>query len=107
MWAEKGKDPQQFLYLPALKRTNMIAPTKMGESFMGSEFSFYDMSSRDVSKENYKLLKEEKHKGHDCYKIQSIPQDKILYSKLILWIRKDNYIPIHVKFYSLSGGLAK
>ena len=48
-----NKDDDQWLYLPALKRVKRIASKNKSGSFMGSEFSYEDLSSFDADKYSY------------------------------------------------------
>ena len=49
----------QWLYLPALKRVKRINAAKRSGSFMGSEFSYEDMSSPEVEEYTYRYLRDE------------------------------------------------
>ena len=42
------KDDDQWLYLPALKKTKRIASGDKSGSFMGSDFSYADMTNREA-----------------------------------------------------------
>ncbi|MCD6569461.1 MAG: outer membrane lipoprotein-sorting protein [Deltaproteobacteria bacterium] len=106
-WSAPGKEDKQWLYLPALQRVRQISSSGKGESFMGTEFSFYDMGSHHIDDNTYTLLKEEEVEGHMCYVIEAMPKDMKYYSKVISWIRKDNFIPIKVDFYDKKGKYLK
>ena len=43
---EEGRDDDQWLYLPALKKTKRIASGDKSGSFMGSDFTYADMTDR-------------------------------------------------------------
>ena len=45
-----NKDDDQWLYLPALKRVKRIASKNKSGAFMGSEFSYEDLSAFNVKK---------------------------------------------------------
>jgi outer membrane lipoprotein-sorting protein len=102
----KGED-EQFLYIPAIKKTRRIAGSQRSSSFMGSDFSYSDFEKRDVDAGEHSLIKEENYKGHDVYVVESIPRDDPDYSKFVQWIRKDNFVPIRVDFYDKKGNLIK
>ncbi|HHD79841.1 MAG TPA: outer membrane lipoprotein-sorting protein, partial [Epsilonproteobacteria bacterium] len=92
-----NKDDDQWLYLPALKKVKRIPSSDKRSSFMGSDFSYYDMTDRDLSDYNYKLLKETKVRGHDAWMIEATPRNKKVmkesgYKKTIAIVRKDNYV---------------
>ncbi|HNY66641.1 MAG TPA: outer membrane lipoprotein-sorting protein [Deltaproteobacteria bacterium] len=103
VWTEEGKDDRQWLYLPALQRVRQISPSGRGESFMGTEFTFYDMGGHDIDDFTYTLLKEEAVDGEMCYVIQAIPKTVEFYGKLTVWIRKANFIPIKADFFDAKG----
>ena len=48
-----NKDDDQWLYLPALKRVKRIASKNKSGAFMGSEFSYEDLSAFNVKKYTY------------------------------------------------------
>jgi outer membrane lipoprotein-sorting protein len=102
----KGED-EQFLYIPAIKKTRRIAGSQRSSSFMGSDFSYSDFEKRDVDAGEHSLIKEENYNGQDVYVVESIPRDEPDYSKFVQWIRKDNFVPVRVDFYDKKGNLIK
>ena len=107
VWSEEGKDDKQWLYLPALQRVRQISPGGRGESFMGTEFTFYDMGSHDIDEFTYTLLKEEAVDGEACFVIQVLPKKPEFYSKAVVWVRKGNFIPLKADFYNIKGEYEK
>ena len=76
----------QWLYLPALKRVKRINAAKRSGSFMGSEFSYEDMSSMKVEEYTYKYLRDEPCGELTCTVIEQFPLDKKSgYSRKVLW----------------------
>ena len=91
---DSSKDDDQWLYLPALKKVKRIPTSDKSSSFMGSDFSYYDMTKRDVEDYTYKILKHVKVRGHDTTMMQSLPVsedvvDESGYVKTIGLIRED------------------
>lgn len=99
----------QWLYLPALKRVKRINSSSKSGSFMGSEFSYEDISSREPSKYNYtKELKEDVLDGVKVYVYERYPKDKKSgYSKQILWVDKEKFITLKSDFYDRKKELLK
>ena len=96
---ESGKDDDQWLYLPALRKTKRIASDDKSGSFMGTDFNFSDLTEPDLEDYDYKLLKEEEVGGHMTWRIESVPRseeviDEIGYSKSVVWVRQDNHVVI-------------
>ncbi|PCJ60609.1 MAG: outer membrane lipoprotein-sorting protein [Planctomycetota bacterium] len=99
--SHKVKQDDQWLYLPALKRVKRISSKNKSGPFLGSEFSYEDISSQEVEKyTKYKLIKEEKLNGNDMYVISSVPVDKNSgYSKQIAWVHKTEFRVERIHFY--------
>lgn len=98
----------QWLYLPAIKRVKRISTKNKSGPFMGSEFSYEDLSPNEVSKYTYKFLREEKYNGVDCFVVESYPVDKYSgYTRLINWIDKEGYRIQKIVFYDRKNTLLK
>ena len=104
---EKRND-DQWIYLPALRKVKRIASSEKGGSFMGSDFSYADMSllgamSLDDSK--HTLLKEESFMGHDWYVVESVTKPSVdsVYRKKVTWVDKTGWYTVKVEFYSAKG----
>ena len=52
------RDDDQWLYLPALNKTKRIPASDKDSSFMGSDFSYSDMTEPNLDDYNFKVLKE-------------------------------------------------
>ena len=105
-----GKDNDQWIFLPSLGKVRRIASSEGSGSFMGSDFSYDDISSvdRKADLDNHKILREEKLRDRDCYVIESIPKDTgYQYSKMIQWIDKENYVTHKVELYDRRGNQVK
>ncbi len=76
----------QWLYLPALKRVKRISAAKRSGSFMGSEFSYEDMSPPEVEEYTYKYLRDEPCGELTCTVTEQVPLDeKSGYSRKVVW----------------------
>lgn len=104
---EIGKDDDKWLYLPAMKKTRRISGSSAKKDyFMGSDFTYDDMGSRNVDEDTHNLIGEETLDGQKCWKLESTPKDnRDIYSKKIAWIRQDCLIPVKVEFYDKMNNL--
>ena len=96
---ESGKDDDQWLFLPALRKTKRIAAGDKSSSFMGSDLNYSDMTSPDLDLYDYTLMKETEVKGQKVWQIKAVPKtkaeaEKSGYSKSVVFIRQDNYVMI-------------
>jgi len=105
-----GRDNDQWIFLPSLGKVRRIAASEGSGSFMGTDFSYDDISSadRNADLDNHKILREEKFRERDCYVIESIPKDSnYQYSKMIQWIDKGNYVTYKIELYDKRGNQVK
>jgi len=96
---ESGKDDDQWLYLPALRKTKRIAAGDKSGSFMGSDLNYSDMTTPDLDLYDYTLMKETEVRGNKVWQIKAVPKnkdeaEKSGYSKSVIFIRQDNYVMI-------------
>ncbi|MEQ1529329.1 MAG: outer membrane lipoprotein-sorting protein, partial [Methylococcales bacterium] len=61
------KPDDQWLYLPQLKRVKRISSVNKSGPFVGSEFAFEDIASREIDKYKYRYLGDETLDDHDCF----------------------------------------
>jgi len=98
------KDDFRRLYIPASDKVIAIAGSRKQDPFMGSDFTYEDVSGRHFSKDTHKLVGEEEFAGVQCYVTESIPKVKEPHiSKLKAWINKETYTPMRVDFYNHDG----
>lgn len=99
-FSHKVGDDDQWLYLPALKRTKRIASRNKSGPFMGSEFAYEDLSSQEVEKYTYKYLRDEELDGANSFVIERFPVDKNSgYTRQVAWIDAERYIVTKVEFH--------
>lgn len=96
-----GKEDAKWLYLPAMKKTRRISgASSKTDYFMGTDFTYDDMGSRNVDEDKHQLLREEDRDGHKCWVVESKPIDNHeIYSRKVSWIRQDCLTAIYVEYY--------
>ena len=105
---DDSKNDDQWIYLPALKKTKRISSDSKSDYFMGSDFTYDDLGDRKLDDDSHKLLQEETINGKACYVVESVSKDEdYMYSKTITWIRKDNFIGVKKEFYDEDEELLK
>ena len=110
---DNGPD-DKFIYLPSLKSVRRVNSSEGSKSFMGSDATYDDLSTRDVSEDDREYLREEKMtvesgKEYDCYVIKEIPHDKkgTQYNYRMVWVDKETMYPIHTEMYDKNDKLVK
>jgi hypothetical protein len=109
---DSDKDDDQWLYLPALRKTKRIASSNKSGSFMGSDLNYSDMTDRNLDDYDFTLKKEMDVNGVKTWLIESIPRSKKViketgYKKSLLFVRQDNYFVIRGVNWVRDGGYLK
>ncbi len=107
-YEDSNKDDDQWLYLPELKKVKRIASSDKSSSFMGSDFTYSDMTSRNVQDYTYKVMKEPKVNGHKTWQMLVTPKsektvDETGYTKSIVFVRQDNFVIVQALNYIKIG----
>jgi outer membrane lipoprotein-sorting protein len=109
---DSDKDDDQWLYLPALRKTKRIASQDKSGSFMGSDFNYSDMTTRDLEDYDFSLQKETEVGEHKVWVIEATPRseaviDETGYSRALLLVRQDNYVVIRGVYWTEDGNRRK
>ncbi len=103
-----AKDDDRWLFIPALNMVRRIAAQDKRSSFVGSDFTYEDVSGRDIEDDTHIIVKEEKIGTRDCYVIKSTPKaSDVDYSYKLSWIDKANFLPLKEEYYDKKGELYK
>ena len=118
-WKDSKREDDSWLYLPSMQRVNRTAAGDKSNSWMGSDFTFSDVEGVNINEYTYKILSEsDPVDGHDCWKIEAIPNSKETikktgYLRSVNWIRKDAFLVVRginfvkkgkrIKYYSTKN----
>ena len=99
---DPNHDDDQWLYLPALRKTKRIASADKSGSFMGSDLNYSDMTDRELTDYDYRFYekgREQIFDGIKTWAIWAVPKsDKVIketgYDKELLFVRQDNDVVI-------------
>jgi hypothetical protein len=104
----RSSDDDQWLYLPALRRVRRIASSNRASSFVGSEFTYEDLTPLELAKYRFKYLREDMVKDQPAWVVESVPQFKDSgYARMELFVRRDNHQTARTNFYDRKGDLMK
>jgi outer membrane lipoprotein-sorting protein len=113
-WVRPRDEDRQWLFLPELKRVRRITGTSKRESFVGTDFSYEDLTIwtevLDWTEEEARsrLLGEETVDGRACAVIELVPIDAdVSYGKLRLWLARDDLVLRRMQFDDDHGRLVK
>ena len=108
-------DDDQWLYLPALRKSRRIAASDRGDYFLGTDLTYEDIKlAGRVSIEDYvrTTLREDTLDGRKVYVLEAIPIDdktakELGYGKVISWIDAEIWMARKSAFWDPRGKLLK
>lgn len=112
---ESGRDDDQWLYLPALRKTRRISAAKRGDYFLGTDLTYQDIKKStkiETSDFIFKALKRVSVEERECYLVEAIPlSEKISkelgYSKVHFYIDSEIYMPRKMEYWDTNGNSLK
>ena len=107
VWKYPLKESDRWIYVPAIDLVRRIAASDARSSFVGSDFTYEDVSGRNIAADTHTLIREEKVGDRDCYLVESVPKQPIDYVKRISWINKITFLPLKEEYYDVQNQLAR
>lgn len=112
-YRDPAKTDEQWLYLPNLRRTTRVPSESRSGAFMGSDFSYADLSRPDYRDYELRLLERDvKVADESCWLIEAVPKTAELRertgnAKTQLWISKSKLMPLQLKSWVIKGHRVK
>ena len=106
-----AKDDDRWLFVPAINMVKRIAAQDKASSFVGSDFTYEDVSGRDIEDDTHEFVKIEETAAlpcaqKKCMKVRSTPRkEDVDYSYKLSWIDAGNYLPLKEEYYDKKGDL--
>lgn len=97
------RDDDRWLFIPAVRMVKRIAANDKRSSFVGSDFTYEDVSGRDIQDEKGTLVRSENLGGRPCFVIEGVPKEKSSYARRLSWIDKEHFLPLKEEFMNDKG----
>jgi outer membrane lipoprotein-sorting protein len=109
VWKNPEANDNRWLYVPSVDLVKQISADDKNSSFVGSDFTYEDVSGRHWSEDNHSLLSEsEMIDTRETYLISSTPVEKYKgFAEKKTWIDKSNYLPLKEEYYNDKGKLIR
>ena len=106
VWKFEGRDDDRWLFVPAISLVRRVAANDSRSSFVGSDFTYEDVSGRDVDADTHTLVREDDLDGTAVYVVESVPLDDGLeYQRKVTWIDKASFLSLKEEYYDGRGDL--
>lgn len=102
--AKTLESDDQWLFLPGLKRTKRISSSNKSGPFVGSEFSFEDLTINELEKYSYSFIETVQKDGMTMDVVEWVPQyERSGYTKLVGFYDQDVHQLREVHFFDRGG----
>jgi hypothetical protein len=99
VWKYTQKEDDRWIFIPSIKLVRRIAADDKRSSFIGSDFTYEDVSGRAVDDEVHTLLQEEALDGRPVYVVESRPKAKTDYTRRVSWIDRERWLPLKEEYF--------
>jgi hypothetical protein len=114
VWERPGADDERFLYLPSLGRVRRIAASETQESFVGSDFTYEDISGRQLDDYTYTLLDDTSSwtppggTAVPAYRLESRHKDRSArFPRVVSLVRKDAFVVVRAEIHNRRDEIQK
>lgn len=107
VWKYAKKEDDRWLYFPALKAVKRVAADDKRSSFVGSDFTYEDISGRDLDEEQHQLVKQENVGDRPAYVVESKPKAAATYAKRLSWVDRERWVPLKEEYFDAEGKLQR
>jgi outer membrane lipoprotein-sorting protein len=102
-----GND-QRWIYVPSVDLVKPIAADDKNSSFVGSDFTYEDVSGRHWNEDSHTLVREDALDAKPVYVIESMPKKAYKgFAKRISFIDKSTFLPMREEYYDDKGDLGR
>jgi outer membrane lipoprotein-sorting protein len=96
-------EDDRWMYFPALKATKRIAADDKKSSFVGSDFTYEDVSGRDLNEEKHTFVRADEVAGRKVYVVESKPTGNTDYGRRLIWIDQERWLPLKEEYFDSQG----
>lgn len=108
---EAGREDDQWLYLPALRRVRRISAADRGDYFLGTDLTYEDIKNETkVASADYRWTTagRDEVEGHPCVVVEAVPVDERIgrelgYSKVRLWVDEEVWMVRRADYWDREG----
>lgn len=102
-----NREDDRWLFIPALNLVQRVAARDSRSSFVGSDFSYEDISGRDLEADTHRVLRNEALGSRQTVVMESVPTREADYARKLTWIDQPSHLPLKEEHYDLQGALYK
>jgi outer membrane lipoprotein-sorting protein len=103
----EGNDAR-WIYVPSVDLIKPISADDKNSSFVGSDFTYEDVSGRHWNEDNHTLTGESELDGKAVYVVESVPKSEYKgFAKKVSYIDQENHLPLKEEYYNDKGKMIR
>ncbi len=103
LWEHQNPDASEFwMYFPSLRQTRKIQRLSMENGLRESDLLFEDMSRMKLEAGEYRVGKEARFQGENCWLIQADFPKSFPYGQKKFWVSKKRGVPLKIEYYDFE-----
>lgn len=103
-----GGNDKRWIYVPAVDLVKPISADDKNSSFVGSDFSYEDVSGRHWSEDNHTFVNEADLDGKPVFVIESVPKQEYKgFARKVSYIDKETLLPLKEEYYDKKDNLVR
>jgi hypothetical protein len=107
-WIHPDRRPDMWLYLPELGRIRQLNALAQGESFLGSDLTYEDLTGQAFHDRTHELVGEEEVDAEPTYRVESRrTTDVDAYARIVTWVSRVTFLPVRIEYFDRAERLLK
>lgn len=103
----EGND-SRWIYVPSVDLVKRISADDKNSSFVGSDFSYEDISGRHWTEDKHELIGDSTIDSFEVYMVQSTPREKYKgFARKISYVDKKSMLPIKEEYFDKNDKMIK
>jgi len=102
-----GAPDTLWMYLPPVRRVRQLQYAGSDQSFLGTDFTYADIGFMAMRTSTSGAVERVRHEGQDAYRLEEVPVEPGLYSRIVTWVSPGSHLPVDRSYYDRAGELWK
>ena len=96
---------KRWLYVPSVDLVKRISADDRTSSFVGSDFTYEDVSGRHWSEDEHRLLREDEIDGRGVFVVESTPREAYEgFARKVTWVDSEHFLIVREEYYTGGDG---
>jgi predicted RND superfamily exporter protein/outer membrane lipoprotein-sorting protein len=104
---QQEKDDDRWIYIPSVDLVRRISANDKNSSFVGSDFSYEDVSGRHWLDDTHEVVREDTVGDAAVYVIKSTPKEKAKWAYRLVYVDKERMLPLKEEYFDKKEKLVR